>query len=251
MNTQRFHARRTELRDPEIGLLLLSTDETLEQETRLSMQIASPYDPANGPKIHTSRVKSSPEVTEETLAAMESTITEGAEMLPEGPDYAVIGYGCTSATAVLGAERVTELVQAGRETRHVTTPLVALLAYCSVKQITRLAVLSPYVPEVSERLVSVLEQNGITVTALGTFDEPNESAVVRIDADDIVSAGDALLQNGAAEALFLSCTNLPTVTARAKLTDRTDLPILSSNLVLMWDMARLAGLDDPDRYLRG
>ncbi|MDO7707412.1 MAG: Asp/Glu racemase, partial [Loktanella sp.] len=55
-----------------------------------------------------------------------------------------------------------------------------------------------------------------------------------------------LAQKGGIDALFLSCTNLRTLDVIAKLETETGLPVLSSNQVLAWDLARRAEVTLPD-----
>ena len=53
-------------------------------------------------------------------------------------------------------------------------------------------------------------------------------------------------QKGGIDGLFLSCTNLRTLDVIAKLETETGLPVLSSNQVLAWDLARRAEVTLPD-----
>ncbi len=54
------------------------------------------------------------------------------------------------------------------------------------------------------------------------------------------------------DALFLSCTNLRTLPVIAALEETIGLPVLASNTVLAWHMARLAGAraQGPGRLLQ-
>ena len=232
----RDFAPRTGPTDPRpvMGLLLLSSDETLEQDMRAAFA-------PDRAIVHSARVSNDPEIGTDTLAAMAETLTPAAAQLPAAPDYAVIGYGCTSATAVLGAERVAALIGAGRASAHVTTPLVALEALCAARGLSRLALLSPYVPAVSDRLRAVLAERGIATPVFGSFNVASDPAVVRLDLGAIEEAAAALGADPGAEAVFLSCTNLPTWPILARLTQRLGKPVLSSNLALAWHMATLAG----------
>ena len=113
--------------------------------------------------------------------------------------------------------------------------------------------LSPYVAEVSDRLRGRLAERGVETPVFGSFDEAEEARVARIDGPSILAAGRALAVRGGIEGMFLSCTNLRTLDVIPELEDATGLPVLSSNLVLAWDMLRLAGAapDVPGRLLRG
>ena len=56
-----------------------------------------------------------------------------------------------------------------------------------------------------------------------------------------VAAARALATGSGVDALFLSCTNLRTLDAIPVLASELRMPVLSSNLVLAWEMLRLAG----------
>jgi maleate isomerase len=217
-----------------VGLLVLSSDETFEQDMRLMV-------PASEAVVHTARVANHAEITSDSLAAMGQTLTPAAASLPATPAYDVIAYGCTSGAAVLGSAAVARLVRAGRQARSVTTPLDALTAACAALGLSRLALLSPYVPEVSDRLRAALAERGVDTPVFGSFHEPDEPAVARIDPNCTFAAGQKLGVDGRAEAVFLSCTNLQTLPVIARLEEALGKPVLSSNQVLAWHVGQLAG----------
>ncbi|WGW03048.1 maleate cis-trans isomerase family protein [Tropicibacter oceani] len=223
-----------------LGLIVLQSDETIEHDFRRLI-------PSQGVSLFVSRIHSAPEVTTETLAQMEARMPEAATRLPRPIGFDAVGYGCTSGTSVIGAARVADLIRQGCATRTVTEPLSALIAACGALGVTRLALLSPYVEEVSEGLRRALGGAGIATPVFGTFNEAEETRVARIDGASILAAGRALAQNGGAQALFLSCTNLRTLDVIDRLEQETGLPVLSSNQVLAWNMLRQAGIADAIR----
>ncbi|WP_146345314.1 maleate cis-trans isomerase family protein [Phaeobacter marinintestinus] len=215
------------------GLIALQTDERIESDMRRLLPPDMP--------LFVSRVPSAPEVTRETLAQMEGHLTGAATLLPPSARFSVIGYGCTSGSAQIGTDTVADRVREGANTRGVTNPVSALLAACAALGIRRLALLSPYVAAVSDQLRTVLAENGVQTPVFGSFDVSQEARVIRIAPASIIDAAETLMRSGDADAVFLSCTNLNTLDTIAELEDRTGLPVLSSNLVLAWHMARLAG----------
>ena len=58
--------------------------------------------------------------------------------------------------------------------------------------------------------------------------------------EDVITLAEAALRPGA-EAVFLSCTNLPTLHLLAPLERRLGIPVLSANQVTMWAALRIAG----------
>lgn len=221
--------------DAALGLIVLQSDETIEHDFRRLL-------PQQGVALYVSRIKSDPEVSRETLGRMEAHMPAAARLLPRPVAFDAVGYGCTSGTSVIGADRVAALVQSGCSTRAVTEPVSALLAACRALGIERLAFLSPYVEPVSDRLRQVLAHGGIQTPVFGTFDEAQETRVARIDGPSICHAARQLMAGRDVDGLFLSCTNLRTLDVIAQIEAETGRPVLSSNQVLAWDMMRRAGV---------
>ena len=216
------------------GLVTLQADETIEADGR--SLCAPPVE------LLVSRVPSGTEVTKETLEAMAGHLTTSASLLPRGTLFDVVGYGCTSGTSVIGADRIKDLVQAGVETKSVTEPVSALITACRALGLHKLIFLSPYIEDVSNHLRQVLQNAGIETPTFGTFSESREAAVSRISGASIVDAARALAKDDqGADAIFLSCTNLRTLDIIPQLERELDMPVLSSNLVLFWHMHELAG----------
>lgn len=221
---------------PKLGLITLQADRTIEDDARRLV----PRDVS----LLVSRVPSGAEVTTDTLAAMEGALTGAAALFPVGHAFDAVGYACTSGTAQIGADVVAGRVRDGTQAGTVSDPVTALIAACDALSVRRIAILSPYVRSVSDQLHTVLEMAGIQTPTFASFDEANEAAVAGIDAPSIMGASLEMMESGGdVDAVFLSCTNLRTLDVIAPLEDRLGLPVLSSNLVLIWHMLRLAGHD--------
>jgi len=190
-----------------LGLVVLQSDETIEQDFRHVM----PRETA----LHVTRVPSGLEVSQDSLQAMEHDLPAAAGLLPRGLRFDAVGYGCTSGTAQIGAARIAQLVREGVD--------------------------APYVADVSARLRDVLQEAGIATPVFGSFEEAEEQKVVRIDTGSVVNAASALAAQGGVDGVFLSCTNLRSFDAIDRLEASTGLPVLSSNQVLIWHMLRLSG----------
>ncbi|MEL6196541.1 MAG: aspartate/glutamate racemase family protein [Pseudomonadota bacterium] len=219
---------------PCLGLIVLQSDETIEDDFRRLLPLSV--------RLHVTRVRSGAEVTPTTLSAMASDLTGAASLFPRAARFGAIGYGCTSGTAQIGAALVAALVREGASAKAVSNPLTALVAACGHLGLRRLGFLSPYVEAVSARLRAALSEAGIETPVFDSFDEPEEAAVARLSAAAILERGRRLAAQGGVEALFLSCTNLRTLDVIEPLEGETGLPVLSSNQVLAWHLARLAGL---------
>lgn len=215
-----------------MGLIVLQTDETLEPE--FSAIFAHDPNP-----IYVSRIASAKEVSTDSLADMRQRLPQAADLLPKARPYKVVGYGCTSASSVIGSERVERLVQQTCNTAAVTNPLRAAIACAANLGVTKLALLSPYVEEVNEPLRAAFAKAGLSTEVFGTFGEAEEAKVVRISTQSIIDAATALGTDPSVEAVFLSCTNLRTFEAIPEIRARINKPVLSSNQCLGWHMGQL------------
>ena len=219
---------------PQLGLVVLQSDETIEADMRRLLP--------SGAELLATRIPSAEVVTPDTLAAMEGDLSGAVALFPRAARFAVVGYGCTSGTAQIGAERIAGLVREGCEAQAVTQPVSALVAACRHLRVRRLGLVTPYVASVSEHLIAVLFEAGLKTVAFGSFDEEEEARVVRIAPDAVQAAAVAVATQAECDALFLSCTNLRTLEVIEPIEAATGLPVLSSNLVLAWDMLRQAEL---------
>lgn len=215
-----------------MGLIVLQPDETIEPEFRTHF--------ADHPSpIYVSRIASAASVSTDSLADMEQLLPAAADLLPKARRYKVVGYGCTSASSVIGSDRVQSMVQRTCDTAHVTNPLRAALACAQDQGVSRFALLSPYVEDVNVPLRKAFAKGGITTDVFGTFGEAEEEKVVRISTASIVEAASNLGSDPTVDAVFLSCTNLRTLKAIPQIRANIGKPVFSSNQCLAWHMNRL------------
>lgn len=214
-----------------MGLIVLQTDESIEPELNRSFT-------GHEAPLYVSRIPSGLEVTPDSLASMETHLPASADLLPKACQYSVVGYGCTSASAIIGSDKIEELVKRTCDTRFVTNPLKAATAFAGHHGLSKLALLSPYIEQVNDPLRAAFSKNGISTDVFGTFAESEEAKVVRISHASIVSAAKALGSDSAVEGVFISCTNLRTFDALPEIQKIIGKPVFSSNSSLAWHMLR-------------
>ncbi len=222
---------------PTLGLVSLQVDERIEADFRQLLPTSV--------DLMVTRILSGRDVTPQTLAQMESDLPQAAALLPDAVTFDVIGYGCTSGAAQIGPDRVASGLRKGARCTHVSEPVSALVAACRALGLRRLALLSPYVDTVSERLRAVLSRQGIETPVFGSFNEAEEARVARITPGSVARAARAMVPVAPVDALFLSCTNLNTLPVLPALERESGLPVLSSNLVLAWHMLQVSGAPGP------
>ena len=226
----------TEDRDeqPAVGLVVLQSDETLEHELRHWL-------PADVRLFH-SRIPNSTLINHDTLQDMKRLLPETVTLLPPTTRFRVIAYGCTSAATVIGEEAVTALVQAVFPGVAVTNPLSAIKARLASLDARRIALLTPYVPEVSHAMVASLNDAGRQVVTVGSFHEEHDDRVARIAQHSIRQALQTLVSEYSGEpldAIVASCTNLRTRELIDDATVQLGLPVISSNSALAWHIQTL------------
>ncbi len=218
--------------NPPMGLIVLKVDETLEPEfNAYFFDMQTP--------LYVTRIRSHAEVTTASLAEMENSLPAAAGLLPDTRSFGVVGYGCTSASSVIGSDRVEQLIKHGCNTSKVTDPLRAATACARDLGVSKFALLSPYIEEVNVSLRQAFLENGITTDVFGTFGEAQEAKVARISVRSVIDAASKLGADPSVDALFLSCTNLRTYDAIPEISNRIGKPVLSSNQSLAWHMKRL------------
>ncbi|MEP3045645.1 MAG: aspartate/glutamate racemase family protein [Roseibium sp.] len=218
-----------------LGLIVLQADETIENEFR-------PLFDLDGVTLNHTRIKSAPDVTPETLMSMKAGLTGAATLLPNARPLNVIGYGCTSASTVIGFGEVAKAVQKAHPTAKVTNPAAAVLTALEHLNVKKVGVVTPYIPVVSQAVVSLLEDNGFEAVSVGSFGQSEEAVVARISP---ASTKDAICAVGKApdiDAVFASCTNLRTFPVIEECEKQLGKPVISSNSALAWHMMTLAGL---------
>ncbi|GAA5079961.1 Asp/Glu racemase [Roseibacterium beibuensis] len=215
------------------GLIVLSTDETLEVEARGVMA-------HDGIGLYHARIPAHALVTPETLREMEAHLPDTAGRLPAGLD--AIGYACTSAATVIGPDRVAELVQSRHPDALVTNPITAVIAALQALDAERIALVTPYVAEVNAPIRAKLAEAGVACVDERSFLQKEDWTVARISE---ASTLDALIAAGAAgaDAVFASCTNLRSFNVLEKAEGLIGCPVVTSNQALLWHMLKLAKVE--------
>ncbi|WP_063732599.1 hypothetical protein [Streptomyces sp. RTd22] len=152
----------------------------------------------------------------------------------------VAAYACTSGSFVGGVagERAmcAAMTQAG-ELPSLTTSGALLEALREIGA-RRVAVVTPYTRSVTDSLEDYLGEAGITVTGRAYLGLTRH--IWKVPYRDVVDmAREAVV--GSPDALFISCTNLPTYDVIPQLEAELRMPVLSANQVTVWAALREIG----------
>ena len=223
-----------------LGLLVLESDATMEWEFRDLTHLP-------GVSVYHARLANAETITPETLAAMELELPAAARLLPDYLGVSAIGYGCTSGATIIGEERVAEIIARAHPGVPSSNPLSAAKAACAALGISRLGLLTPYSPEVTEAMQARFDAAGISVQVVGSFYEESDEVVGRVDAASILQGALSVGSSDDVDGVFISCTNLRAAGVIAEAEQRLNKPVTASNHALAWHLLRLAGITDINR----
>ena len=221
-----------------IGLVVLATDHTVEYEFRQVVDIP-------GVAVYQSRIPNSPTITPENLRAMEPHITDRTDIILPGVPLDVVAYGCTSASMIIGEDRVFELMHAARPEAKATTPITAAFAAFRATGCQRIGILTPYSDEVNQFIRNYIESRGFEVPVFGSFNQDNDNTVACISAESMRDAALQIGRHDNVDGVFVSCTSLRLAHCVADIERVLNKPVTSSNHALIWYSLRLAGISEP------
>jgi maleate isomerase len=150
-------------------------------------------------------------------------------------------YACTACSFVDGRAGEAAVVQSlsAVTTAAVRTTSGAVLQALSALNVERVALVHPYSAAVGDRLRSYLGESGIQVVAARTVTVALGEAptVTYAEVADMIRAADT----PRAEAVFVSCTGLPTYDLIAPIESELRKPVVTANQAGLWSALHAAG----------
>lgn len=227
-----------------IGLIVPSTNTTVEPEFA---QLAP-----EGVACFATRVPAR-ETTDadDKVAAildMHGRIEEAAAELADlGPD--AIAYACTSGSFLKGVQSDAELCSSLSSTHGVPmiTTSAALLDALEALGRRRVAVVTPYITQVSTGVQRYLGESGYDVVAAHDLELLSNLDKGRLGPEASYRAARAVA-DADADVVVISCTNWRTAEAVSALEEDLGVPVVSSNLATMWAVLRAAGVQTRDAH---
>jgi maleate isomerase len=219
-----------------LGVLTPSSNTALEPLT--SALVAT----LPGASAHFARFR----VTEISLDAAalgqfdDSKILAAAELLADARVDA-IGWSGTSS-GWLGFDRDRQLVERIRERTGIpaTTAVLALNELMALRQVSRLALVTPYTADVQERIVANYRAIGIEVVAerhLGIRVNHDFAGVTPPTLRELI----ADVARAQPQAITTFCTNLRAATLAPEVEGTHGIPLLDTVSTTVWGMVRAAG----------
>ncbi|WP_049567593.1 aspartate/glutamate racemase family protein [Streptomyces sp. SBT349] len=159
----------------------------------------------------------------------------------------VVAYACTSGSFVSGVAGERAMIAAMQQAGELPalTTSGALLAALDELGARRIAVVTPYTKSVTDALETYLLEAGVQVCGRSYLGLTRE--IWRVPYRDVVDMAREAVRD-APDALFISCTNLPTYDVIPQLEAELRMPVISANQVTMWSALRSMGKDAVGPY---
>jgi maleate isomerase len=220
-----------------IGLIALATDLTSELDFA---RICTPKNIA----VHTTRVAYQNPTNAANLTAMQPELGRAAALIAPGISLDAIAYACTAASVLIGDDAVAAAIRAARPDTPCVTPIGAAIAGLRALEARRIAILTPYTPDVAQTVVEFVAQHGFAVTASGCFGFDDDRRMAQIDPDRLAAAA-AVFCGDDADALFISCTALRACEVADTIEKQIGRPVVTANQAMIWASLRAAGISEP------
>jgi maleate cis-trans isomerase len=200
-----------------------------------------------GVTVHTARMALHDDTTSEAgKAALHRDLSDAVRSLaPAG--VAAIAYGCTAGSMISPRHALGQRMSDETGLPCVTTA-AAIVDALEAMNISRVSVATPYDKRLNDHEVDFLTEQGIEVQAieglgLGANGPSDYPQIHRVPSDRIVELAKSV-DRTEAQALLISCTDLPTFNIIEQLESQLGKPVITSNQVTLWAVMRAVGLDD-------
>lgn len=215
-----------------VGLLIPSSNSVMEVDFYRNLSHDTTVHTARMYMVDTTVAGESRMLDEFTMPAAEAVGTA----LPH-----VTVFGCTSAGALRGKDYDRDLCARIGEVTG-STPISVIESVNVALRATyakRVAVITPYIDELNQKIRASIEAEGIEVSAMHGMGISNNSDIAAVTPDEIRDFVTSKLgPRVPGEALFLSCTNLNAINALSLLKLAYDVPIVTSNLAALQAVQR-------------
>lgn len=184
--------------------------------------------------------------TRENLLWMDSQVPDAARLLAHAKVDAIC-YGCTGGGVIEGVggdERLCAAVEAATGIRTTVT-LRSVVRGLTALGARSVSVASPYEAWLNDRLRDFLEASGIAVRAIEGFGGATGRKIgfeeaSRISAEDVARLA-IDVDRPDADAIFISCTNFPTLEVVRPLEEKLGKPVITSTTASLWETLRVVG----------
>ncbi len=205
-----------------MGLIVPSTNTVAETD----FWRAAP----EGMSVHTSRMLIQDTTAEDEKRMIEESLPGAARDLATcRPD--VVVFSCTSAAAVIGTAGESKMVSELEKTcgARIVSTNAAVSKQIAKRGMGRVAVVTPYIEELTRKIVEGLNFNRIEAPQTFSMGIVDPFAIADVTSDEIIDFTVNQIDPGKVDGIFLSCTNMRGMEVRERIQTLTGLPVVTSN----------------------
>jgi maleate isomerase len=218
-----------------LGFVILAMEQTVEEDV---YRLVPP-----GVGVHFNRIQMANEITVKTLEATASKLADAAALLLPDGGLDVVCFACTSASVVIGEDRVMQELSKGAPGARPTTLITSVVNALRTLSMRRIVIATPYIDEVNTLEAHYLNDQGFEVLDIQGLNIEKDADMVRV-APDFIKDFARSIDRPEAEAIFVSCSALRSLDVLEDLEQETGKPVVASNQAMIWETLRLAGVDD-------
>lgn len=225
---------------PRIGVIVPSINVVAEDDM-VALARSVPQAPVG---VHFARavVDTARPVAEQFRQMLDAAPAHAASLAQAG--VAVTAFACTSASFFQGPGADLEIA-AGLSARSgglpALTTATAAVAALHALGVRRVSIATPYLDWVVQAERAFFEQAGFEVLAINGLQRRGGADIHDID-DGTLEGLVAAVDRPGAEAVFVSCTDLPALGLVERLEARHGKPVVTSNQATWWACAQIAGI---------
>jgi maleate isomerase len=184
-------------------------------------------------------------LTAETFERAAGNIRRAAAACLPASEISAVGLSCTSMSFVLGPERIDEQLRGACPNAVSTDMARAQAAALHALDVTRIALVTPYIQDLAEKNAAMLESQGLSVVAHQTMGLTHDSQTDKVSKETIKAwAADTDCDD--AQALVIGCSAMRACEPGFidELEKAHGKPVVTSTQAFMWSLLRKAGVAD-------
>lgn len=218
-----------------IGFVLIPNEQTIEEEMLRYMP--------PGVGAYFSRAPMPRDITSDSLAQLKQSLAAAAGRILPDDGLDVVTLGCTSGTVAVGEAAACAELETGAKGAVASTLAGAVRKALAAVGAAKIVLGSPYVPELNARMVRYLEEAGFEVLRAHGMGLSYDTEMIRVSPEYLMDYARAI-DHPEADTVLLSCGALRSMEIIDRIEQALGKTAICSNQAMLWDVLRLAGVQD-------
>ena len=234
--------------DHRIGLIVPSSNLTMETEIPRMLRDREADIPAERFTFHSSRMRMKHVTAEELRRMNAQTERASLELADARPD--VVASACLVAIMAQGADyhcRAEDEIRAALRSEGLEIPVVssagALLRALRALGARRIAMVTPYMKPLTQLVADYIEAAGVEVVDALSLEVSDNLDVALLSTDDLAEHWRAVDLSNADVLVLSACVQMPSLAAIAPVEERAGMPVISAATATVYSILADLGLE--------